>query len=119
MAAKRSATRTIVDNFIKTHNLSVKTNFELSNNETMKRAVAEGLGITFLSLNVVGDEIKNGTLKAVPVADHPLIRKFYMIYHKDKYFSQLLNYFIDVAHRWASGYTQSLHKMYSSNKDTM
>jgi len=115
MSEKGSTTRTIVDNFIKTNNLNIKTSIELSNNEAIKKAVAEGLGITFLSLNVVNDEIKNGTLKAVPIADNPLIRKFYMIYHKDKYFSQILNYFIEVTGQWTSRYKRTLHEVYSFN----
>jgi len=82
MSEKGSATRIIVDNFIKTNHLNIKTNFELSNNEAIKRAVAEGLGITF---------------------------------HKDKYFSQILNYFIDVTRQWASQYTRTLYEIYSFN----
>jgi len=109
MAEKYSTTRTIVDNFFTKHHYLINNTLELSNNEAIKRAVENGMGISLISLNVVHEEVKHGTLKAILIKDNSLIRKFYMIYHKNKYFSPALNLFINTVNQWTSNYCNSLH----------
>src|SRR4030042_1312283 len=53
MHERGSATRDIVDTFIRRNNLSVLIALELSNNEAIKRAVEEGAGGFLLSEQVV------------------------------------------------------------------
>jgi DNA-binding transcriptional LysR family regulator len=102
-----SATRTVIDKFLLKHNISVKIIFELSNNEAVKRAVESAIGLSIISLNVAREEIKRGTLKAIPIRDQSLKRKFYMIHHKDKYFSKPLRAFMDLVSWWTSEYNKS------------
>ena len=99
-----SATRVIVDNFLVEHNISVNIACEFSNNETIKRAVENGVGLSLVSMNVAREEVKRGSLKAVPVKDQSLLRKFYMIHHKEKYFSKPLKYLINLTDAWTSEY---------------
>lgn len=106
MHESESATRDIVDEFLKKHGLSIFMTLELSNNEAIKKAVEQGIGLSLISERVAKEEIQRGTLKAIPLADLSLTRRFYMIHHKDKYLSQPLQILVDMAFRWASTYPE-------------
>ncbi len=107
MHEKGSASRNIVDEFIRKNNLFVSVTLELSNNEAIKRAVEQGLGLSLISENVVREEIERKKLKPIPLADPTLKRKFYLIYHKDKYLSQPFQMFVQMVNQWASEYTKT------------
>jgi len=102
-----SASREIVDDFIRRNHLSISVSLELSNNEAIKRAVEEGIGISLISEHVVNEEVKRKKLKSIPLADPALKRKFYLIYHKDKYLSQPFQIFINMVNQWASEYDKT------------
>jgi DNA-binding transcriptional LysR family regulator len=104
MHEKGSGTRDIIDAFLRKNNLSVSISLELSNNEAIKRAVEQGMGLSFISEHVVREEIHGKKLRAIPLADPSLKRKFYLIHHKDKYLSQPLQIFIQTVNDWASEY---------------
>jgi len=108
MHEKGSASRAVVDEFIRKNNLFVQVTLELSNNEAIKRAVEQGRGLSLISANVVREEIERKTLKAIPLTDATLKRKFYLIYHKDKYLSQPFQMFLSIVQQWGSDYTQEL-----------
>ena len=108
MHERGSATRTIVDEFIQNHNLSVFVTLELSSNEGIKRAVEQGIGLSLISANVVSEEVRRKKLRAIPLSDPSLKRKFYMIHHKDKYISQPLQILIDMVYQWSSLRAQPL-----------
>lgn len=114
MSETGSGTRTIADNFITEHKILIHPTYECSNSEEVKRAVENGMGLSLLSLNVVQAEIKHNILKAIIIKDPLLVRKFYMIYHKDKYFSQYLNFFIDTVKNWAKKYKESIQNIMSN-----
>jgi DNA-binding transcriptional LysR family regulator len=104
MHEKGSGTRDIIDAFLRKNNLSVSISLELSNNEAIKRAVEQGMGLSLISEHVVREEIHGKKLKAIPFSDPSLKRKFYLIHHKDKYLSQPLQIFIQTVNDWASEY---------------
>ncbi|MBM4340448.1 MAG: LysR family transcriptional regulator [Deltaproteobacteria bacterium] len=108
MHERGSASREIVDGFIKRHNISVSIPLELSNNEAIKRAVEEGIGLSLISEHVVKEEVKRKKLKSVPLIDPALIRKFYLIYHKEKYLSQPFQMFISMVNQWTSEFKKEL-----------
>ncbi len=107
MHEKGSATRDIVDTFIRRNNLSVLITLELSNNEAIKRAVEEGAGISLISEHVVSEEVKRKKLKSIPLTDLTMKRKFYLIHHKDKYLSHPLQMFLYMVNQWALEYAKS------------
>jgi DNA-binding transcriptional LysR family regulator len=104
MHEKGSASRAIMDEFIRRHQLSVSVALELSNNEAIKRAVEQGIGLSLISENVVREEVSRKKLKAIPITDPSMKRRFYLIYHKDKYLSQPFQMFISSVNQWASQY---------------
>ena len=108
MHEKGSAPRRALEECIRKNDLSVSIHLEISSNKAIKRAVEDGLGIALISRRVVIDEIRAGRLSAVPLSDRSMIRKFYMVYHKDKYISEPLQSFIDGVFEWAAEYTREL-----------
>jgi DNA-binding transcriptional LysR family regulator len=105
---KGSAPRKSTEEFAGKHNIHHTIPLELSNNEAMKTAVEEGVGIAIITRRVVSKEIEMGKLRAIPLSDPAMTRKFYLIHHKDKYLSRPLQSLIDMVDHWASEYSQGL-----------
>jgi DNA-binding transcriptional LysR family regulator len=101
---KGSAPRTSTEEYIRRHNINIAILMEHSNNEALKTAVEEGLGIAVITRRVVSKELTMGTLRAIPLSDPAMTRKFYLIHHKDKYISRPLQGLIDIVDQWASEY---------------
>lgn len=68
---------------------------ELGSTEAVKEAVEAGFGSTIVSNWAVKKEIKLGTLVPLRVKDVPLFREFYLIHHKDKFKTPVVDEFID------------------------
>lgn len=109
MHEQGSAPRRMIDEMIGRHNLTVTAPLELSSNECIKRAVAAGIGISIVSRNVAGEEIQSGNLVAVPFEPGTMERKFFMVHHKDKYFSETLQRFLEMVFQWADEYTRNVN----------
>jgi DNA-binding transcriptional LysR family regulator len=108
MHEKGSAPRKAIDDYIRKHQVSVSIPLELSSNRAIKRAVEDGIVIALVSRKVANEEIRAGRLAAISLSDPSMIRKFYMVHHKDKYLSDSLQKFIDTAFKWAAEYTLGL-----------
>ena len=108
MHEKGSATERIFDDYIRKNNISVNILLELSSNNAVKLAVEEGLGIGVISRNIAIDEIEADKLIAISFSDPDMKHKYYMVHHKDKYISDILQHLIDTADQWAAEYKKSL-----------
>jgi DNA-binding transcriptional LysR family regulator len=108
MHEKGSAPRRAIEDYIRKHQLSVNIPLELSSNRAIKRAVEDGIGIALVSRKVANEEIRAGRLAGIPLSDPSMIRKFYMVHHKDKYLSGSLQKFIDNSFKWAAEYALGL-----------
>jgi len=96
MHEEGSVFQTFIHRFREKNKLAFSMPITLSNNEAIKRAVEGGTGIALLSKHAAREEIKNNQLVAVPLTGRPIIRKFYLISHKDKYLSGVVQTFIDM-----------------------
>jgi DNA-binding transcriptional LysR family regulator len=108
MHEKGSAPRKAIEDYIRKHQVSVSIPLELSSNRAIKRAVEEGIGIALVSRKVANEEIRAGRLAAISLSDPSMIRKFYMVHHKDKYLSDSLQKFIETSFEWAAEYAVGL-----------
>ncbi len=98
MREKGSGTMEIIERELKKNRVSVETVMELGSNEAIKQAVEAGLGISIISNNVAKLEHEQGRIKILHFSNNrDIIRRFYIIYHKDKYLSDLLKTFLRVA----------------------
>ena len=103
-----SAPRKAIEEYILKNDLSVKIHLEISSNHAIKRAVEDGLGIALISRRVAIEEIRSGRLAAISLSDPSMIRKYYMVHHKDKYLSEPLQSFINGVFEWAAEYLREL-----------
>jgi len=106
MHEQGSALQKTLDAIIGQNKVHVSKYLEFSNNEAIKRAVAEGDGIALISEKVVDEEIRAGKLKAAPLSGAPLTRKFYMVRRKEQAISRLLSDFLEMLAQWAQRYSR-------------
>jgi DNA-binding transcriptional LysR family regulator len=91
-----SGTRAVLDDALQQHNLIVKPVLELNSLEAIKRMVAAGLGVSFVSEHSVQLEIKVGLVRQVPVTNFKLIRSLYLVYLQSKKLSQATKAFLEL-----------------------
>jgi DNA-binding transcriptional LysR family regulator len=90
---KGSGTRELLEELLKKNQVSVKVVMELGSHEAIKRTVEVGFGMSIVPISAVKREAKEGLLKVIRFPKDKLIIKYYMIYHKDKYFSPIMQAF--------------------------
>ena len=90
MHEQGSALQQAIDDFMHGQEVRISKHLEFSNNEAIKRAVAEGDGVALISEKAAAEEIRTGKLIAVPLSGPPVTRTFYMIQRKDKFISRPL-----------------------------
>jgi DNA-binding transcriptional LysR family regulator len=89
-----SGTREAVEQALLPHLQQLREDIQVGSTEAIKQAVAEGLGLTCLSLAAVRDSITLGRLRVLDTTLPRLVRPFYLIYHQRKQFSAGLERFI-------------------------
>jgi DNA-binding transcriptional LysR family regulator len=97
-----SALQIAAEKFLGQENVKISEYLEFSNNEAIKRAVAEGDGIALISEKVAAEEIMAGKLKAIPVAGPQITRTFYMIQSREKFISRPLADLLEMIKEWYS-----------------
>ncbi len=105
---KGSFSDQVANDFLRTNKVDIKVSLELSSNRAIKKAVEEGLGIALVSRNIAYGQIQMGKLVVLPFPGPPIIRKYYMVHHKDKYFSKVLNQLLEKVEHWAKEYESSI-----------
>lgn len=89
-----SGTRDAVERALLPRLHSIQSGITLGDSEAIKRAAAEGLGVSCLSRWVVQDMLLHKNLVELRSALPPLFRKFYIVHHPDKYMSEGLKAFL-------------------------
>lgn len=74
-----SGTRFIMEGYLSERNVTPMVSMEMSSNETIKQAVMADLGISFVSLHTVGDEIANGKIVILDMQDTPVVRTWHVV----------------------------------------
>ncbi|MBI1286201.1 MAG: LysR family transcriptional regulator [Flavobacteriales bacterium] len=90
-----SGTRFTMENFLKANGLSTKKQLELTSNEAVKQAVLAGLGYSIMPLIGIRNELKNGTLKIIPVKGLPLQTNWHLTWLKQKRLSPVATAFVN------------------------
>lgn len=93
---KESSYRRIFEQYLKSKGKLFSYEMELWSIEAIKRCVISGLGVAFLPLITVSDEIVEEKLKVIPCEGN--VQKIYsqMAYHKNKWLSPALEEFIAI-----------------------
>ncbi len=91
---KGSGTREIFEQQINALSLNLRVRLELGHTEAIKNAVARGRGISCLSRWALEDLAQLGRIAFLNTPFLNLERKFYLILHRHKYRTTILNQFI-------------------------
>ncbi len=93
-------TRQTMDRLLAPYRRRYTVAFEVAGVEVIKRFVAEGMGVSFISERYVRDEVATGRLKLVPLAGAPLNRDIGLAVRKGQYHSQALEALVAVAKKF-------------------
>jgi DNA-binding transcriptional LysR family regulator len=90
-----SGTREAVEHALLPHLHALTSGINFGDSEAIKRAVAEGLGISCLSVCVVEDLLKTKKLIVLASSVPPIRRHFYLIHHRKKNPSKGMTRFLE------------------------
>lgn len=74
-----------------------RLNMQLKSNEMIKQAVMAGLGLGFISLHTIGQELTQGLIEILPVDGSPVVRAWNVVHTQSKMLSpaaEAFRYFI-------------------------
>lgn len=78
-----SSTRLFLEQLLQAQSIQVRQRLELSGNETVKHAVMEGLGVSFLSAHVFQVELETARIAVLDLADMPKYIDWCFIHRRD------------------------------------
>jgi DNA-binding transcriptional LysR family regulator len=79
-----SGTRATMERLFAKHKAKIKVSMELPSNETIKQAVMAGMGLGFLSMRTVRQELDAGALEALDVPGLPIIGNWFITHLEHK-----------------------------------
>jgi DNA-binding transcriptional LysR family regulator len=94
---KAGHTRDALDDLFRDRKLKPNYSMELDSSELLKRFVAAGVGVGFISRSNVLEDVRAGFLTAISMADAQLRRDLALVFRKDKALSRAALAFIDIA----------------------
>ncbi len=89
-----SGTRQATERYFAEHRIRPATRMTLGSDETIKQAVAAGLGLAVLSRHVLTLDPAPGALHEIDVEGFPLPRQWYVVHLRDKKLSPLARAFL-------------------------
>jgi len=92
-----SATRQLLERRLLRHGIRMEPAMEIASNEVIKRAVEMGNGVGLMSAAVVGRDVEAGYLSALTVSGERLARSIYLVYHRERRESPLIEALLAVA----------------------
>jgi DNA-binding transcriptional LysR family regulator len=90
-------TRDALEQLYYERKLKLNISMELDSSELLKRFVAAGVGVGFIARSNVEQDVKAGTLVAIPISDATVRRDMALVFRKDKALSRAALAFIDIA----------------------
>lgn len=93
---KECSYRRIFEEYLGEQRIVLPSTMELWSIEAIKRCVMSGLGISYLPLMAVKEEIQQGTLKMIPCVGDLQEIFSQVAYHKNKWVSPALTMFIEI-----------------------
>ncbi len=91
---KGSATRQLFESWLAKTGTTLGSTIELHGPEAVKALVAAGVGISFMSIHGLKQEIRNRQFKKLPVTGLRLERPIFLVRHADKHTSPVMETFL-------------------------
>lgn len=79
-----SATRSVMQNFLKANNVQVKRSMTMVSNEAVKQAVLAGLGLSIMPIIGIRAAINSGDIMRIPIKGLPHITEWNLVYMNGK-----------------------------------
>ena len=98
MRERGSGGREILESALLLHNIDIEPAWESISTQAIIQAVAGGLGISVLPRLLVEPLLAQGLLVTRPIEGISLKRKFFIVYHKNKYITNIMQEFIGLCH---------------------
>jgi DNA-binding transcriptional LysR family regulator len=89
-----SATRQAVKSLFDQHHISVRTQLEVWDDETIKQMVLHGLGISVLPSEMIIREVESGQLSILNIEGFPIRQRWHIVYPEGKQLSSLTRTFL-------------------------
>lgn len=80
-----SGTRAMLDGFLAMHRIEPRERLTVSGNEMAKHAVMSRLGISMTSMHTLSLELGSGALVRLAVDHTPIVRRWYVVHHRDRW----------------------------------
>ena len=85
-----------MDRFLKEHGVEVNMALHFDNIQMIKEAVTHRVGVSIMPARIMRDEVEQGRLAAVRIADATLFRPLGIIHRKKKRFHRVAQAFLDL-----------------------
>ena len=102
-----SSTRKAIEEYAAKNNIKLNVVDEIYSPRLVADIVGNTNAISIISRHIIGDYVKSGKLKSIPI-DGGLFRYFFLIYHKEKYISPVLQQVITALETWCDNYNQEV-----------
>ena len=100
MREKGSGTRKLFEDYLKDNSITIKTRWETNCPGALKDAVIKHNCLGALSVRLVEEEIKNGTIHLIKNPEFKWERNFSIVYHKDKVIDKAMEDVINIISRY-------------------
>jgi len=102
-----SSTRKAIEDYSSKNNIKLNVIDEIYSPRLVADIVSGTDAISIISRHIISDYVKNGRLKSIPI-DGGLFRYFFLIYHKEKYVSPVLQQVITALENWCDNYNREI-----------
>jgi LysR family transcriptional regulator, low CO2-responsive transcriptional regulator len=93
---KTGFTRQVLDKFFRPYVSQLRIAMELPSVTMIKRFVGANLGVSLISEGFVGDDLRAGRIKVIPIKDVELWRELGLIYRRDRHLPRSATAFVDL-----------------------
>ena len=97
---KGSGTRKLFEDYLSRRQISCRIAWEATCLDAIKSAILFNGCISPISVRLVEQEVKNGKIHVIRNLHADWDRQFYLVYHKDRYFSESMRLLMDIMHRY-------------------
>jgi DNA-binding transcriptional LysR family regulator len=102
-----SSTRKAIEEYAAKNNIKLNVVDEIYSPRLVADIVGNTNAISIISRHIIGDYVRAGKLKSIPI-DGGLFRYFFLIYHKEKYISPVLQQVITALETWCDNYNREI-----------
>ncbi|MDO5541227.1 MAG: LysR family transcriptional regulator [Eubacteriales bacterium] len=100
MREKGSGTRKLFENYLEKHNVACHIAWEATCLDAFKNAIRFNNCISAISVRLVEQEVKEGIIHVVRNTENDWNRSFFLVYHKDKFYSEPMRSLETIMHRF-------------------